>query len=274
MSADLTRFDFNAHDFLNSETVEVMSDAEVGQYILLLCKAWLMAKDASLPNEPALLSRWAHCEKVSKKVLEKFPVVETQWGQRLRNDRLFAEWQKTIERSETKRDAANARWENASTGASTGAYADASVLHMPKPNQTNPNQSSQTKSSSGHETGDFKTIAVLFRRLGCGTPSHDRQTKKQYDELCQQYGESAVLKALEEWAEANKWRDNLSLYFFFKDAGELISEAAEAETPTSVSEPAYTTGHTLTEAIVTEKLKELAQDKADIAELAKTPDQF
>jgi len=63
---------FFVADFMTSEAVEVMSDAEVGQYCLLLFTAWLGGKDCSLPNDARYLARHARCEKVSDAVMAKF----------------------------------------------------------------------------------------------------------------------------------------------------------------------------------------------------------
>jgi hypothetical protein len=50
----LTKFDFDAADFLESEDVAVMTCAEIGQLVLLLA-AWLGGKDATLPSDPIRL---------------------------------------------------------------------------------------------------------------------------------------------------------------------------------------------------------------------------
>jgi hypothetical protein len=66
---DLTRFDFHALRFLKSEDVELMTAEEVGQFVLLMCNAWLGGKAASLPNNAALLAKYARCERVSDAVM-------------------------------------------------------------------------------------------------------------------------------------------------------------------------------------------------------------
>ena len=76
--SDLTRFDFHVVRFMNSYDVEIMTDAEIGQYLLLLCKSWLLAHDATLPDDVEYLSRIARTTKVSERVLAKFPLVETE----------------------------------------------------------------------------------------------------------------------------------------------------------------------------------------------------
>jgi uncharacterized protein YdaU (DUF1376 family) len=93
---DLTRFDFRALRFLKSEDVEIMTAEEVGQFVLLMCHAWLGGKDASLPNNPTLLAKYARCERVSDAVMR-------EWNEgpagRLYNETLSEEWDAAVSRS-------------------------------------------------------------------------------------------------------------------------------------------------------------------------------
>lgn len=98
---DLTRFDFHVVRFMSSETVQEMTAEEVGQFILLLCNAWLLGKDATLPDNPKYLARTARSETVSELVLSKFPILETEHGPRRRNDILYKEWLAAKDRSES-----------------------------------------------------------------------------------------------------------------------------------------------------------------------------
>src|SRR5712664_1412161 len=109
----LTRFDFDAAEFLASEDVAAMTAAEVGQYVLLLCAAWLGGKDATLPNDPRTLARLARATsgRVSPVVMRKF--ISTGEG-RLLNLRLSEEWKAACARakvrSEKAQKAATKRW--------------------------------------------------------------------------------------------------------------------------------------------------------------------
>jgi uncharacterized protein YdaU (DUF1376 family) len=106
-SIEITRFDFHVVRFMESETVQKMTDAEVGQYILLLCKAWLGNKNASLPNDPKLLAIYARTEQVSDLVMSKWAVGTDG---RLYNERLSEEWAAVMGRSAKAREFANKRW--------------------------------------------------------------------------------------------------------------------------------------------------------------------
>jgi len=141
---DLTRFDFHALRFTKSEHVQAMSDAEVGQYILLLCEAWLLQKDASLPMDMVYLARIARAKKVATKVLDQFPQVETQWGQRLQNPTLLEEWRAATARSNGGRKAVAVRWNNARN-------TDVLPTLIPKPYQTKPSQTSAVQSDETEE---------------------------------------------------------------------------------------------------------------------------
>lgn len=84
-----------------------MTAEEVGQFVLLMCHAWLGGKAASLPDNHKLLARYARCEQVSGTVL-------SQWEQgedgRLYNQGLSEEWDAVLERSGHGKRGADARW--------------------------------------------------------------------------------------------------------------------------------------------------------------------
>jgi len=108
----LTRFDFDAADFLESEDVATMTCSEVGQYVLLLLHAWIGGKDATLPADPKALARFARAPRgVSPRVLRKF---QTTSDGRLHNSRLTAEWNAACVRAgrrhEKAQNAAEKRW--------------------------------------------------------------------------------------------------------------------------------------------------------------------
>jgi uncharacterized protein YdaU (DUF1376 family) len=120
MPVDLTRMDFHVVRFMESEDVEDMDACEIGQYCLLLFKAWSLAKDVTLPNDSSKLARYARVQEVSPKVMKKFPLVDTEWGLRHQNSVQLEVWRAARERSTSGKAAANARW---NAGASEGAYA-------------------------------------------------------------------------------------------------------------------------------------------------------
>ena len=189
---DLTRFDFNVHNFLNSESVETMTDAEVGQYVLLLSKSWALAKDASLPDNSALLARWAHCDSVSLNVLKKFPQVETADGARRRNGVLFTEWQRAVTRSQQKRDAVNVRWEN-----KRNTPVSQDVLHpvIPKPNQAVPIQTEPIQTESEAVVSKRDRFAQI-----AGKRKLSANEGKDVDYLIRQYGDGNAQTVIDDFA--------------------------------------------------------------------------
>ena len=112
MAIELSRMDFHVTRFMNSEDVEAMTAEEIGQYMLLLCKAWALARECSLPDDRDTLRLYVRSKCVSRRVLMKFPKVRTEWGVRRRNDVQYAIWLEAKDRSECGRNAAAMRWKN------------------------------------------------------------------------------------------------------------------------------------------------------------------
>lgn len=251
MAADLTRFDFHASRFMHSYNVERMTDTEVGQYILLMCKAWLGGKDASLPDDPEMLARWARTSEVSELVLNMFPVVDTRYGLRRQNETLFKEWQATVARS---LDASEVGKIGGSTSSEAKAEAarrngllggrpageDEAKNNPTKPNltqgtqaqakssQTNPNQAVQ-----GGQ-GSFKNLSIRYRKLfGIGLSTLARES---YLAACAQYGEDTVLAKLDEWAPDNQWirqkRHTNGLRQFYEQLEVMVEVSAEEKQET------------------------------------------
>src|ERR1700676_4597382 len=108
---DLTRFDFHVVRFMNSESVERMSPTEIGQYLLLLCKSWLSNKDASLPDDLRYMAAAAKSDSISELVVSMFPIVDTPWGKRRRNETLYGEYLMAVERSGSARERGARRWD-------------------------------------------------------------------------------------------------------------------------------------------------------------------
>lgn len=154
----LTRFDFDAADFLADEEIAAMTAAEVGQLVLLLCSAWLGGKDATLPNDPRTLARFARATigRVSPAVMCKF--ISTAQG-RLSNPRLSAEWKAACARAQVRQEkalkAATKRWSEDAPSmpqASTGTCSEhqpgmpSSSSPIPFPNQED----------DDHQSDDFR----------------------------------------------------------------------------------------------------------------------
>jgi uncharacterized protein YdaU (DUF1376 family) len=155
----LTRFDFDAAEFLADEDVAGMTAAEVGQFILLECAAWLGGKDATLPNDQRTLARLARATsgRVSPVVMRKF--ISTAEG-RLSNPELSEEWKAACARAKVRHEkaqkAATKRWNSPAASmpqASLAACSDdapeipSSSSPIPFPNQDDEN----------HQSDDFRT---------------------------------------------------------------------------------------------------------------------
>ncbi len=230
--ADLTRFDFHVHRFLNSEDVERMTAEEVGQYILLLCKSWILEKDASLPDDLEYMARHARARKeVSPLVLKKFPLVETQFGVRRQNPTLYAEWKLAQERRDMAKEYGRRGGE-----AKAASRHPLGTLDTPSPMPKNefvahtiPNQSYQTNhtdsdtESFGH--GTFKNISIHYSSHFGISHSHSKKHVERYQAACQKYGEDKVLEYFDRWAESSSWlrekRDRNGLNFFWRPLEEI-----------------------------------------------------
>jgi uncharacterized protein YdaU (DUF1376 family) len=185
-NVDYTRFDFHALRFLKSEAIEVMTAEEVGQFVLLMCHAWLGGKGASLPNNPKLLARYARCEEISEAVLAMWS--EGEDG-RLYNDTLSEEWAAVSERSGHGKRGADARWNKGKSASNARDYAPAMPEHCPtngqavsnqiKSNQARPDQSGayapkaaavpqndSTASPDGSEIAAVKVAEHLLVKFG------------------------------------------------------------------------------------------------------------
>jgi len=194
MATDITRFDFRALRWTRSENVRAMNMSERGQYITLMVEAWLGGKDASLPSDREYLSSLVGGERLSPKVLKMFPPVQTQWGERLQNPTLYEEWLLAQERSDNGRRAVEVRWNNErNTGVSES--------YIPKPNQAVPNQTNPNQ----HDSGNFKNMAVSYRRAFHVNLSHGSLQKEEFAKACREFSEDVVLAAFDDWAPENMW---------------------------------------------------------------------
>ena len=250
-AVELTRMDFHVSRFMNSDDAEEMDACEIGQFCLLLFKAWLIAKDVTLPVEEEKLARYARVPQVSAIVLRQFPIVDSEWGQRRQNGPQYAVWLEAKARSEAGKIGAANRWQKQSQSESDTSV-DATALPekcdrsttavlvaLPRPDQTIPQQNRTNhpipemgghvaECSATKTLGDWKTLAVRHKRL-FGTQASTTM-KDKYAAACQQYGEAVVLDCFEDWAkDAKDWVSNSGikqpLFAFFKKLPEMAPTA-------------------------------------------------
>lgn len=123
---ELPYFPFYVSDFATDGKVEAMSTAAVGAYILLLCKAWHETPPGSIPNDDAVLARWARMSphdwaECRLSVLSCF---RPGPDNRLYQKRMQDEYRKLRGIRKLRSDAANARWRKQSKSNANG-YAHA-----------------------------------------------------------------------------------------------------------------------------------------------------
>lgn len=212
-----------------------MTAEEVGQYMLLLCKSWLLGKDASLPDDPEYLAQHARAKKeVSPLVLKKFPLIETEWGTRRQNPTLYAEWKL----AETRLDMAKEYGRRGGEAKKAAFRPPLGTLDAPsttpfqkfvaqtKPNQSIPNQANQTDSVSGpFGQCSFKNISIHYSSHFGISHSHSKKHAERYQAACQKYGEDKVLEYFDRWADSCPWlrekRDRNGLNFFWRPLEEM-----------------------------------------------------
>lgn len=108
-NGDITRLTLNVYNLENSETIMRFSDAELGQWLRLFCKAVSIAKECTLPDDRKLLQSFVKT-KLSPAVLDAFPVIaEGHLAGRRRNDVQYTEWLRVKGRSELATVSASVR---------------------------------------------------------------------------------------------------------------------------------------------------------------------
>lgn len=224
---DLTRFDFNAKDFLHSENVQAMSTQEIGQYVLLLCESWMMGKDASLPDNTNALKNICRGEKPSETVLSMFPVVPEL--SRRRNPRLYTEWQAAANRvniaSDSGRKGNEVRWGGNRVPMPPQSESDRKTVAQANPIQSKPNQPDSDTEVESRGQGTFKTISIRYSSFFGISHSKSSKHKDRFYTACSKYGENKVLEYFDRWAASAGWlkekHDPNGLNFFWRPLEEM-----------------------------------------------------
>jgi uncharacterized protein YdaU (DUF1376 family) len=105
-------FAFYPADFANDHKVEAMTTAQVGAYILLLCKAWQADPPGSLPNDDQTLARYARMSAVEWAESKAAVLNPFTFGKdgRLHQQRLRREYDIAAKRVKDAKNAASVRW--------------------------------------------------------------------------------------------------------------------------------------------------------------------
>jgi hypothetical protein len=99
---------FNVWKFMNSEVIDSFSNAEIGQWMRLFCKALAIGKECTLPVDVETLAKYAHTKpsQLSQAVLDQFPVTSTEFGERRRNRVQHEQWCEIGLKSDKSRESA------------------------------------------------------------------------------------------------------------------------------------------------------------------------
>ena len=238
------RFDFHVDRFMNSYKADLMDSSEVGQYLLLLCKAWAMNKDTCLPNDIPYLSRCARVAQLSDKVLECFPVVETDSGPMRRNNALHEEWKAVQARIEEGRRGGKARSAAKTAAAKENGKRGGRPANRPEPEQEpneepngNPTEPNGNPSLQPNETQPvpYRTVAVAVAVPNRTVPSRTAAVLPAEKQASENGGQSGSLSEAEPSSpksksnvksEAQRWNE------FITDQKADLPEAMKYAEPT------------------------------------------
>lgn len=117
--SELSYIPLNISDFLSDDKVALMSAAEVGAYVLLLCRAWQQKTPGTLPAKDEYLSRWARMsmeewEATKEIILMPFELNDDVSPSRYEQHRMMRDIERIsktlLDRKNKATMAANARW--------------------------------------------------------------------------------------------------------------------------------------------------------------------
>lgn len=242
MAIDLTRFDFHVLRFMKSLDVMAMTPEEIGEYILLLSESWLIGDDCTLPDDMKLFATLARTDKVSPKVLKKFPVIPDteEWGGRRRNPILYEEWRaaekRSLDSSEKGRKGNEIKYSPQRDRSEAVAIPVRPDPTSPKPNRAEPIRTKPNQSDPDQCQGDFKFIRTRFRSFFHLKPADREKDVLEYLQACSSYGEDWVLAQFDLWAPENMWvrekKNRFGLSTFYKE----LAEIREADSLSSARE--------------------------------------
>lgn len=188
-------FQFYAKDFLTDSNVIVMSLAERGAYITLICSCWL---EGTLPSDVNRLARLCGCPlSAFRKIWPALaPCFRRRGTDRLVHPRLERERQKQAEYKQRQSDASRKRWDKpqASRGNATA---------LPKPSSTSSSSSSssdfsQKKDQIAERAGIFarETYPTLYakHRKGARYVSKPHLDFMEAVELCRVWPDDRLEK--------------------------------------------------------------------------------
>lgn len=259
MEIDASVLPIYVDDFLVSDATMRMSAEEIGQYLLLLFHSWRVKKDASLPDDLELFNTIAR-GKVTDKVLELFPVVETEWGPRRRNKTLYHKWQKHVQdqemRSERARMGGLARQNSLSSteavlklnGSCTKGFSDsekgvsnlsnsnsdvrvrrAISIAAPESDLLSAEERQKLEFPDGLAGKKaFSSAATIWRNIRNTKLANLGGRKQEWENYVEQYGSAHVLAAFDLWArELNAdFKPWYPVTEFFKEMEEYLNAIA------------------------------------------------
>src|SRR6188474_1476428 len=103
-------FQFYPKQWLGDDQVLLMDWDARGMHVHLMCIAWQQEPPCSLPNDDSALKKWCGNPKRWRKVKDQILSAWKVIGDRLVQEGLLREYEKQRNYSESRRQAAEARW--------------------------------------------------------------------------------------------------------------------------------------------------------------------
>jgi uncharacterized protein YdaU (DUF1376 family) len=165
-------FQMYVKDWMTSPTVLRMSHKERGVYHWLLCAAWSSDEPGTLPFPAKIAARSVGLDpRLVSNLLKKFPSCFVKQGDKYVNEKLVAQWRELSQISDTRRHAAQARWNKPSPGT------DASASNLQSPAFASASASAfafkNIKQGFGFSTGIPRKIQEAARESHVGEGPSD-----------------------------------------------------------------------------------------------------
>ncbi len=147
-------FMFYVDDFACDGKVEAMTAAEVGAYVLLLCKAWKESPVGSIPNSDRILARWCRMsesewQSCRESILSPFKLgKDGRWHQK----RMEEEFKKVKKNREVRKKAGK-------TGAEKRWQTHSKRIANASDNQESANAEAMTKNSLSSSSSSINSLS-------------------------------------------------------------------------------------------------------------------
>lgn len=155
---------FYFNDFISDGAVDAMTTEEVGAYMRLFCKAWHETPVGTVPDDDAVLSRWARMPDERWRACRGAVLRAFYLGNdgRYHQRRMESEYKKLLvsrrKRSQAAKLAADTRWMPNACDTHSKGNADAMRLHAISASASSAISVSKTSAVRGRKAGAFTSL--------------------------------------------------------------------------------------------------------------------